>query len=38
VENAVRSAMHPARQFEPFAKLHREENIAVEGSGIHVAP
>ena len=29
-ENVIRSAMHPADQFEAFAKLHREEGMAAE--------
>ena len=29
-ENVIRSNMHPADQFEAFAKLHREEGMAAE--------
>ncbi|WP_426422550.1 ParB/RepB/Spo0J family partition protein [Bradyrhizobium genosp. A] len=29
-ENVIRSAMHPADQFEAFAKLHREDGMAAE--------
>jgi ParB family chromosome partitioning protein len=29
-ENVIRSAMHPADQFEAFAKLHNEEGMAAE--------
>ena len=29
-ENVIRSAMHPADQFEAFARLHREEGMAAE--------
>lgn len=29
-ENVIRSSMHPADQFEAFAKLHREEGMAAE--------
>jgi ParB family transcriptional regulator, chromosome partitioning protein len=29
-ENVIRSAMHPADQFEAFAKLHREEGMSAE--------
>jgi ParB family chromosome partitioning protein len=29
-ENVIRSAMHPAEQFEAFAKLHNEESMAAE--------
>jgi ParB family chromosome partitioning protein len=29
-ENVIRSAMHPADQFEAFAKLHHEEGMAAE--------
>lgn len=29
-ENVIRSAMHPADQFEAFEKLHREEGMAAE--------
>src|SRR6266478_2180708 len=29
-ENVIRTAMHPADQFEAFAKLHREEGMAAK--------
>ncbi|MGY4299214.1 ParB-like chromosome segregation protein Spo0J [Bradyrhizobium sp. i1.4.4] len=29
-ENVIRSTMHPADQFEAFARLHREEGMAAE--------
>src|SRR6202043_56801 len=29
-ENVVRSAMHPADQFEAFSKLHNEEGMSAE--------
>jgi ParB family transcriptional regulator, chromosome partitioning protein len=29
-ENVIRTAMHPADQFEAFAKLHNEEGMAAE--------
>jgi ParB family chromosome partitioning protein len=31
-ENVIRSAMHPADQFEAFAKLHDDEGMAAETS------
>jgi ParB family chromosome partitioning protein len=32
-ENAVRSAMHPADQFDAFQKLHNEEGLSAEDIG-----